>query len=1817
MVRSELGDLKQDCVFGTAAASIAGLAIWVFVLGQKTQAEAGWGALQVAIAGLAVAECLKRGLTGKHLSLGEALQDLLVSGGLAATASTLPILQAPSSWLDLFRLSQPIATVGIVVYHGVNAYRLASAGRHLGPFGAALIFGTPYAVGSLLLLESGDLLRIAASGSLPAGWAALAELSEFAARVAVVFAFNLAVANAIGLATKRSWLRSHRGTLSLLVVAVAVIAAPRVAAFGSGTVVAAWPTGLRLPAVLLATVISQAGLWAEVYLVTGLILDAIHGRAPSRQSVSEHPVQGLKKAIVYSGTFMGLLNGVDLVWRSADLQAYASRHPLAIAMTLGALIFPLLKTIVETFDGSRAFFGRAGMSYRNPTLYARGAVVGLGMGYAVVHAFAEQSMAVRVWFGFGLGVAAFAGVNFLRDIAYTLRGRAVPWPWRAYIVEAMLGGFIGAAIGFYLDAVQVSVVVGKYHRYLGVGQSPEPFGVYPLLSKWGFINLGQVTGGVGLLFDEALAGVISWAIPAWLFALNRTFMAACFRRETAPIRSLFTNEGLAQLSQNMIEVLRWGLWMSPIINSFLRPVGNPTWYNQDGAIHTVVAVYQQATLSPDAFRVWSLQVFIYLLAYDSVRILIWLDHMGLRVATLVNLSFLGMDKLDEKLARFLGPAATARCIPEGVKRFTTWAPLLIPFYIPRGASWDYAWTQSETLHNAAQGGGILPALAAWPLSEKFLLGLVAVAGATVAVSIVRRIAHRTARGPALAGLLNNTVYEVLLKSSGEVASRATERGYDVSRRCYDRLDPAGRTLFVVDTVEASDSAARAWPVIGNYSAARGTASQTEAGDGVLTIRNVSHGIRTTIAISLPGAGDPLELWTVTAENLVASPRRLKLIPYLEWVLNRADADRGHTQYNRLFAEMEYSSALHAVLAWDKHSQALGILATDMAPEGFLTARADFIGRARSIWKPRIVETLAFCPPHDTAAHPTFDPIGGLALGLNLEPNQSLSVRLVIGLARDKRQAIELIARHLRIPGADAVAADRSRKMTHSIGHGEIPLGTPQPYADFRAEGRRLLVHTPFTPRPYDHTMSNALGHVMVVTNRGLHGSSSVNSQQNRLTPDWPDTVTTEVPAEAFYLFDPEHEQWYCPTYHPLNDVCARHEVEFGVDGTAMFRMSRDTLATELTVFVPPDEPVGVYLLTIKNLGSTGRQLRLAPYFQIVLSDQPEHAGPLKIRYEQSLGAVFFENPRNEFRSGPAFVAMPATVEHAVEHLETQRGRFFGAARNVAAPALVENGQPDPAPTDDDRPVAALLTTLDIPAGAQHTVVVLLGQADDRQQAETVIRNYATVEAAQTSLARTRQWWLSRMDTLRVATNHPALDQYLDWLKYQALAERIWARRGFYQASGAFGFRDQLQDAVNLLWMDPAIARRQIRLHASQQFPEGDVVHWFHLLQDGRTGFAARTHASDNPLWLAWAVAEYVAATGDPSLLEERTPYLEAEQLLEPLPGGKDGMGCNFLRSSRADSIYRHAMKAIDLVLDHRLGSHRLPLIGTGDWNDGLDAIGSQGRGESVWLGFFLYYVLGRMARTIERQDGPARQAYYLQRASQLKDALQGTWREDRYLRAFHDDGSEIGVRGSGIWEIDALTAAWAVMSGIDPVRGRIVFDTALGILEKENTILLGWPPLREDSKPYLGRSSWYPEGVRENGMYCHGVQWLVGAARILAEQCARDGKPDDASRYRETAYRLWLKISPIPHVVPGEIETYGGQPNKQAADMVTTFDPGRMIWHGYTGAAGWLFRQALEGVLGARLVDNQAIGPADPAESIGALRIVRIDRNAILPAGDS
>ena len=1823
---SLLSRLKKDLLYGAIAVLALGTAIWIYALGSAATASVT-GILVAGFLGVLIAECLKHQFTGKHLTEVEVFQNALVTGLLAASASPLELLQMPAVWGNLLMLNKLTATVAFVIYQIFNANEFASNGKNFAPVPSALAVGTPYLIGWLLLLENVTLLQTLTytiSGGLLAAWPAVL---EGVGRFIVVFVFNELLANGIAYVTKGRFLKTGKAHFFLALVSAAVVIAPSIANLGSLAVVAAWPEPLRALVAILTTMLSFAGLWGEVYLLTGILLDGGKRVAPSADNIFKNVTAGMKKGMAYSGILMAILYAISMIFAAPVAQSFMASFSATLGILGGILIFPTVKTLIETFDGSLPFFERLCYSYRNKTLYVRGAVAGFGFAYMLSHGYIEKSMSERVLFGLIIGFAASGGVSLLRDIFYATQHRGKVQSWKLYFVDSLLGIFLGSAIAFYLDAQQVPVILYKFKLYVTTFFSQTQYASYPafnaagelshttypylnamghytqpvLISKWGQMDLGYCPGGVKLLFTESLDGVIKWSVATWLFAVNKVFMQAFFDKDKTPIKFFFSKAGLAQLSKLMIHVLRWGLWMSPIIYTFLRMMPNPTWYNQDGAIRTLFAIYNNFTMTAPAFVAWSLKVFLWVMAFDFFRILIWMDHMGLRVATLVNLSFLGMDRLDEKVSRFIGPAAAQRYIPEGVKRFTTWAPLLIPFYIPRGEDWDKVWSDAENLQNAARGKGLIPALKALSMPQMLLL-IVASVLVCAAISLLIRMMRRRSRARNIqCNELANREYKVVAKENGEVYSELLGKECDVSRRSYDQIDPCGRVLYLVDTAQGAGEKPQVWPVAGNFPSDQFVASHVERCDNVLKLTNTSHGVKTTIEISLPDADCTAEIWKITVENLTDKSRHLKIVPYLEWVLNGGMHDRFHTQYARLYPEMEYVAGSNAILSWQKSTKSMGLLATDVAPEGIHTGRVDFIGRGQSIWQPRSLETLEFLPAKDMKAYPTFDPIGSLMVNTQVAPKSSTTVRLMIGYSKDKKKALEMITKYLNPNPAQGPLPD-TKKRTLLIGHGEIPSGTPQPYYQYLDHGNKLKVLTPFTPRPFDHAMSNAI-HSTMVTNRGLHTSCNGNSQQNRLTPDWPDTVTKEVPTEAIYLYDPDRDEWYSPTYQPLNDNNAKHESEFSVDGTAIFRMKDGTLSSQLTVYVPPEDPLGVYMLTLKNDEDKPRRLRVAPYFQMVLSFQPERSGPLQMRHDKASDALFFENPRNIFRSGWSFASMSIPADC----VETKRGRFFGTGRGIKRPYMVENDAPDMTQLTDAGQIAGFVGTVEIPARGECTIAIVLGQAEDRKKAVELVQKYKNLETVRKELEGTRQWWLGLMGTLKVETNQPEFDHYQNWLKYQALAERIWARRGFYQTSGAFGFRDQLQDTVNLIWVDPALARKQILLHASQQFIEGDVNHWFFMLTDGRTSFSCRSHASDNPLWLAWGAVEYLRATDDHTIMDEMAPYLVSEFPFAPLPKNKQGWGHLYHRTTRADTLYKHCMKSIDLVIKQRSGKNGLPLMGVGDWNDGLDEIGSEGHGESVWLGFFLYYILVGMVDVIGQKEGSVKKAYYVQKMEALKVALEKTWRGDRYLRAFHDDGTEIGVKGSGVWEIDALTAAWSVMSGINFERGVTIFNTALQVLEKDNAILLGWPALREDTKPYLGRSSKYPEGVRENGMYCHGVQWLVRAARLLAEEFERRGEAANAAKYRETAYRLWLKVSPIAHM--HEIEIYGGQPNKQSADILTTFEPGRMIWHGYTGAAGWMLRQAMEGVVGATVVKNQLVLPGDLDKPRGALKVVRVSRD--------
>ncbi len=1711
-----------------------------------------------AFAGVAIGALLKVALVGKPLTKGEAFRNALFTGLLAAAANSGSVWQAPSDALSFAQLSAFGAALFVAVYHMANAYRVSVFKKHLGTIGACIITTTPFAFGLLLAIQNVGAI----------GW-----------QVLLVFAFAEFIANASTLITRHKGLADIKvhGLLGLL--SVAVVVAPLIADLGSQSM----PAAVAPFAAIAATMLSQAPLWGIVFLLTGMTIDAMRGGAPAYAAALPTARSGAIKGAVFGGVLMGLLQVIAFIGALGIVGSSIS------IVVIGAVAFPLAKTIIETFDGSQSFFGRAIGAYRDPVLWVRSIVAGAAFAVGLNMDFASLDTGVRIGYGAVFGFAVFGGVSLMRDIAYGFKS------WRYYLVEGGFGAFIGAGLGFYFDASQLPIITAKINYYTSFGLDPDtivaglselrttaPHQFTALMSRWGHISLSPAAGGAKMLFNEALMGVIGWGIAAPLFAINKAFLAAIINRDVSSIKRLPTRKGVTELVDGTVHVLRWGLWMAPIIFTFLRPMAEATWYNQDGLIRSIFATVNAIHMDADAFTAWSLTVFSWIIGFSFFQVLIWIDHMGLRVATLVNLSFLGMDKLDERCATFVGTDATARIIPEGVKRFTTWAPLLIPFYLPWGDEWNQVFTAGLALQANAR-----------PFPFGWMSTIVVFVFAVIVYAAIRVKRERNADRIERTLRLSNVSYSVELKMSGEMNSVLTSKGYGVTRPAFENVEPAGRILFVVDA-----DTRQGWPVLGNFPEELFTPSVYMQEGDVISVVNESNEARTTVKITLPDKEDAVELWDVHVEDLSGSARNLKVVPYLEWMIQNAATDRNHSQYNRLYPEMSYQTDLNAILALHRYTKYHGILASSVKPDGILSGRVDFIGRAGSVWKPRVLETLAFQPALNMDAYPTFDPIGAMLI----DAQQPL--KIMIGCCETKTTATEWITSHLNPTVDTSLEGQKQPERVPLIGHGEVLPNTPEHYTEYLENGKILRIMTPFTPRPFDHEMSNSLGHVVSVTNRGLHCTTNGNAQQNRLTTDWADMTGQQMPAEAIYMYDEATREWFAPTYDPLKDNDARQDVLFGLDGTATFKMEKGDLMTELSVHVPLNEPTGVYILKIKNNGSNNRKLRIAPYFQIALAHSPEMAGKLKISRDDSTGAMYFENPRNSFRKGICFAAM--STEN--EAFTTKRGEFFGKGRSFAHPVMVESGVPQ-RDTSDEFAVAAMTTTVEVPARGEQKISIVLGEGDNRRQAEAVVAKFKSTEAGEESLEATRKWWLALQSTLELETSDPQFDTYCKWMKYQALAERIWARKGFYQASGAFGFRDQLQDTVNLIWVDPKLARSQLKLHASQQFPEGDVAHWFFCQQDGRSGFLCRSHAYDNLLWLGWGIAEYIRMTGDKTLLDEKVTYLKAETPLPGLPEGKHGMGFYPLRSPKGDTIFEHVLKAFDCVFEKRLGANGLPLIGAGDWNDGLDEIGSEGRGESVWLAFFLTYILKNFLHVIEERSGKGRRDKYENRMKRLEGNIEKVWRGDRYLRAIHDDGTEIGIEDAGYWETDALGAAWAVYANVNPERSRIAVDTALRVLERKNVISLGFPPLREDTKPYLGRSSRYPEGVRENGMYSHGVQWLTRACRLLTERFAAQGDDEAAQHYRDACARIWYKVSAISHVTKEEIEIYGGQPNKQCADYLTKYDDGRMIWNGYTGAAAWMLRQACESVIGASLVDNEVVMPNDLDALRGKLKIHQLSRD--------
>ena len=600
------------------------------------------------------------------------------------------------------------------------------------------------------------------------------------------------------------------------------------------------------------------------------------------------------------------------------------------------------------------------------------------------------------------------------------------------------------------------------------------------------------------------------------------------------------------------------------------------------------------------------------------------------------------------------------------------------------------------------------------------------------------------------------------------------------------------------------------------------------------------------------------------------------------------------------------------------------------------------------------------------------------------------------------------------------------------------------------------------------------------------------------------------------------------------------------------------------MFVPLDAPVKVCLLRLGNRTESARRLSVTSYSELVLGVSRAAAAPYVItEIDEESGCLLARNPyNNEFATRIAFVAMS---EREITWT-CDRREFLGRNGSAARPRALRRQRLSNHTGAGFDPCAGVQTVVELAPGEVKEIVVLLGEGESVEEARAVASRYRQVSEVNKAFERVLRHWDELLGALEVHTPDATLDTIVNrWLLYQTLSCRVWARTAFYQSGGAYGFRDQLQDVMALVYAKPEIAREQIVRAASRQFKEGDVQHWWHP----PTGRGVRTRFSDDLLWLPYVTSFYIRVTGDRSVLDESVPFIEAP-LLE---AGEDESYTQPAVSSETATVYEHCVRALERSL--AVGKHGLPLMGSGDWNDGFNRVGNEGRGESVWVGWFLYTALGGFAPFCETRKDKARGNRYRRHMEKLKEALDvGAWDGDWYRRAYFDDGTPLGSAQNEECRIDSIAQSWGVISGAaDPQRAqRAMAAVEEYLISRGDGLAILFTPPFDKSALDPGYIKGYVPGVRENGgQYTHAAIWTVIAYALLG-----DG---------DRAGELFALLNPINHAsTRAGLHKYKVEPYVAAGDVYAVWPhTGRGGWTWYTGSAGWMYRAAVEHILGFRL----------------------------------
>ncbi|HON59060.1 MAG TPA: glucoamylase family protein [Smithella sp.] len=720
---------------------------------------------------------------------------------------------------------------------------------------------------------------------------------------------------------------------------------------------------------------------------------------------------------------------------------------------------------------------------------------------------------------------------------------------------------------------------------------------------------------------------------------------------------------------------------------------------------------------------------------------------------------------------------------------------------------------------------------------------------------------------------------------------------------------------------------------------------------------------------------------------------------------------------------------------------------------------------------------------------------------------------------------------------------------------------------FTPDGREyviLLSPNQATPAPWANILANPeFG--TVISESGMAYTWAENAHEFRLTP-WHNDPVADRAGEAFYIRDEERGPFWSPMPLPRRGAGA-YVIRHGF-GYSVFEHSERFIHSEVRVYTALDAPVKFIVLKIKNNTPRTRRLSVTGFIEWVLGDFREKtAMHIITELDHQTGAIFARNPYNtEFPHRIAFFNTSAITRTFTGN----RAEFLGRNGTLADPAVMKRQHLSGKVGAGMDPCAAIQVPFDLLSGEEKEIVFTLGAAKNINEARRLVQFFTDPGIAAEALQMVRNHWTDIVDTVRIQTPDPSLNIIGNgWLIYQTIACRLWAKTGYYQSGGAFGFRDQLQDVTALTHIRPELTRKQLLLCASRQFEEGDVQHWWHPPM----GRGVRTRCSDDYLWLPFAAGHYIAQTGDESILDEKIPFISGR----PVTMEEDSYYDMPLPSPKSASFYEHCVLAIRYGL--RYGEHGLPLMGSGDWNDGMNMVGIRGKGESVWLGFFLYSILTNFARLAEKRNDTEFSRHCAEEAEKLRRNIeQYGWDGQWYRRAFFDDGSPLGSAKNPECRIDSISQSWAVLSGAgDDQRARKAMNAVSRYLVNTDTgiVRLLWPPF-DQSELNPGYIKGYVPGVRENGgQYTHSAVWAAMAFARLG----------DSAR----AWEIMSMINPINHALtPQAVDIYKVEPYVVAADIYA-LPPhtGRGGWTWYTGSAGWMYRLILEYLLGLRREENR------------------------------